>query len=82
MNGDVRAVTIEAYAACPFSIAQEYAVDYLRRAQAGEAEADIRVPIRFLPGFIQRRVAVTFGYREASGRRLLQHRFRLCLRAD
>jgi hypothetical protein len=61
MNGDVRAVTIEAYAACPFSIAQEYAVDYLRRAQAGEAEADIRVPIRFLPGFIQRRVAVTFG---------------------
>jgi hypothetical protein len=61
MNGDARAVTIEAYAACPFSIAQEYAVDYLRRAEAGEAEADVHVPVRFLPEFLRRRVAVTFG---------------------
>jgi hypothetical protein len=61
MTGAERTVTLEEYAACPFSIAQEYAVDYLRRAEAGEAEADIHVPIRFVPGFIRRRVAVTFG---------------------
>gem|GEM_PF-1694789 len=58
MNG---AVTAQAYAACPFSIAQEHAVEYLRRAEAGEAEAAIHVPIRLLPAFLQRRVAVTFG---------------------
>jgi hypothetical protein len=61
VNGDVRAVTVQAYAACPFSIAQEYAVEYLRRAEAGAPEADIHVPIRFLPAFLQRSVAVTFG---------------------
>jgi hypothetical protein len=60
MNGNVRAVTVQAYAACPFSIAQEYAVEYLHRAEAGEAEARVHVPIRLLP-FLQRRVAVTFG---------------------
>jgi hypothetical protein len=61
MNGDTRAVTMQEYAACPFSIAGEYAVAYLRRAEAGEAEAAIHVPIRFLPAMLERRVAVTFG---------------------
>lgn len=61
MNGDVRAVMAEEYAACPFSIAQEYAVHYLQRAEAGGNEAQIHVPIRFLPACIRRRTAVTFG---------------------
>jgi hypothetical protein len=63
MNDDVRAVTLERHAACPFSIAQEYAVDYLRRAEAGEEEAEIYLPMHFLPAFVRRRVAVTFGLR-------------------
>lgn len=58
---EVRVVTLHEYAACPFSIAQEYAVDYLRRAEAGKTEADIRVPLRLLPLFVRRRVEVSFG---------------------
>jgi hypothetical protein len=58
---DARAVTLQEHASCPFSIAHEYAVDYLRRAEAGEAEADIRVPIRLLPALVRRRVEVSFG---------------------
>jgi hypothetical protein len=52
MSDDVRArrkaarvVPAEAQAVCPVSIAEKYAVDYLRRAQAGQEEADIRVPM-------------------------------------
>jgi hypothetical protein len=56
-----RVVTLQEYAACPFSIAQEYAVDFLRRAEAGEAEANIRVPIRLLPALVRRRVKLSFG---------------------
>jgi hypothetical protein len=56
-----RVVTLQEYAACPFSIAQEYAVDYLRRAEEGEAEANIRVPIRLLPALVRRRVDLSFG---------------------
>jgi hypothetical protein len=47
-------------AACPFSIAQDYAVEFLREAEAGSAQADIHVPIPFLPPFVQHRVALTF----------------------
>jgi thiosulfate dehydrogenase [quinone] large subunit len=54
-------VTAEAVAACPFSVAQDYTVDYLRRAQAGEAEAEIHVPLRGWPALLARRVQVTFG---------------------
>jgi hypothetical protein len=61
MSDDVQAVSLREHAACPYSIAQEYAVEYLRRAEAGQDEAQIRVPIAFLPGFVRRRVAVTFG---------------------
>ena len=61
VTNDVRAVSLQEHAACPFSIAHEYAVEYLRRAEAGEDEAVIRVPIAFLPGLIRRRVAITFG---------------------
>jgi hypothetical protein len=60
-SAGVRAVTLEEYAACPFSIAGEYAIEYLRRAEAGEPEAEIHVPLRFLPQLLRRRVMVTFG---------------------
>lgn len=59
--GDVREVSLQAYAACPFSVAQEYAVDYLRRAEAGTDEAQVRVPVAFWPGLIRRRVTISFG---------------------
>lgn len=58
---DMRAVSVQAHAACPFSSAQEYAVEYLRRAEAGTNEAEIHVPVGFLPALLHRRVAVTFG---------------------
>jgi hypothetical protein len=61
VNTGERAVALQEYAACPYSIAQEYAIEYLRRAEAGSAEAEIRVPLRFLPAFLRRSVAVTFG---------------------
>jgi len=57
----VRSVTAEALAACPFSIAQEYASAYFRRAESGHQEAEIRVPILFLPALLRRRVGLTFG---------------------
>jgi hypothetical protein len=60
MSGTNRVVRSEALAACPFSIAQEYAVDYLRLAEAGKEEAEVRVPIRFLPRLVRRRVALAF----------------------
>jgi thiosulfate dehydrogenase [quinone] large subunit len=50
-------VHAEVLVACPFSVAQDYTVDYLRRAQAGEPEAEIHVPVALLA----RRVHVTFG---------------------
>ena len=57
----LRTVTAESLAACPFSIAQEYASDYFRRAEAGHEEAEIRLPILFLPEFLRRHVGLTFG---------------------
>ena len=58
-----RTVTAEAHAACPFSIAQEYASDYLRRAETGHREGAIRVPLRLVPWLLSRRVGLTFGIR-------------------
>jgi hypothetical protein len=58
---DARTVTAEMTASCPFSIAQEYASDYFRSAESGHEEAEIRVPIRFLPTVIRRRVQLRFG---------------------
>lgn len=51
-------MTAQAHAACPFSIAETYAVQYLGHAEAG---AEIRVPLAFLPIVVARRVALTFG---------------------
>jgi hypothetical protein len=56
-----RTVSAEVLATCPFSIAQEYATHYFQRAEAGHDEAEIRVPIRFLPMVLRRRVELRFG---------------------
>jgi hypothetical protein len=61
MSYPARKVSAEVLAVCPFSIAQNYASDYFRSAASGHEEAEIRVPIRFLPTVIQRRVALRFG---------------------
>ena len=42
-------VSVESEARCPFSIAEEYATEYLRRAEAGGPEATIRVPLAQAP---------------------------------
>jgi hypothetical protein len=59
----VRTVTAEVVAECPFSIAQDYATDYFRLAVSGQEEAEIRVPLPFLPTFLHRRVGLRFGIR-------------------
>lgn len=61
MSDGVRDVALQAYAACPFSVAQDYAIDYLRRAEAGTDDAEIRVPVAFWAGLIRRRVTISFG---------------------
>jgi len=61
VSNDVRTVALQEYAECPFSIAQDYAVEYLRRAEAGQPEAEIRVPLAFLPRVIRKSVEITFG---------------------
>lgn len=48
-------------AACPFSVAQDYTLDYLRSPQPGNAEATVRVPIRYFPTALSRHVALTYG---------------------
>src|SRR5471030_107103 len=56
-----RKVSAEVLAACPFSIAQEYATNYFQNAESGHDDAEIRVPICFLPNVIRRRVELRFG---------------------
>jgi hypothetical protein len=55
-----RSVVGEALSDCPFSITEDYAIDYLQRARAGADESDIRVPIRHVPTVLQRSVALKF----------------------
>jgi len=55
-----RSVIGEALADCPFSITEDYAIDYLHRARAGADESEIRVPIRHVPTVLQRSVALKF----------------------
>lgn len=61
MHPRVKTIVAEAIADCPFSVAQEYAIDFLHEAEAGKVESLIRVPIRYLPWLIQHRVRMTFG---------------------
>jgi hypothetical protein len=51
--------SVSAVANCPFSIAQEYATEYLRAAEAGCPQAAIR--LRWPVPALQHRVAMTFG---------------------
>lgn len=53
-------VCVERICECPFSIAEEYAVEYLKQAEAGGSQAVIRAPIA--PGApIGRKVKLSFG---------------------
>jgi hypothetical protein len=64
-------VAVEALAACPFSMAEAYAVEYLRAAEANGVQATINVSGRF-PAVLHHRVGLTFAvYADAleSGRR-------------
>jgi hypothetical protein len=54
-----RLVVAEVYAECPFSIAQDYAADFFKRAEMGEE--DVRVPFAFLGVALHHRVGLTFG---------------------
>lgn len=54
-------ITVTALANCPFSIAAEYAQEYLQKAEAGGAESLVRVPwFSFLPA-LTHRVRMSFG---------------------
>jgi hypothetical protein len=53
-------IAVEAVAACPFSMAEAYAADYLHAAELRGPEAEVGV--RWLPGLgIGRRVMLAFG---------------------
>lgn len=57
-------VLIERYVDCPFSVAGDYAADYLRRAEAGGPESVVRASIFGSASIMPRRkVALTFGLR-------------------
>jgi hypothetical protein len=53
----------EELAGCPFSIAEEYAAEYLRRAERGGTEAVLHVPLGGFPG-LGKTVSFGFGIRE------------------
>jgi hypothetical protein len=54
-------ITVSTLAECPFSIAAEYAQEYLRNAEAGGLESLVRVPwFRWFPAFTHR-VRMSFG---------------------
>jgi hypothetical protein len=56
-------VHAEELAGCPFSIAEEYAAEYLRRAERGGTEAVLHVPLGGFPG-LGKTVSFGFGIRE------------------
>jgi hypothetical protein len=79
MPDQAKSIVAEATAICPFSIAQEYAIDFLREGEAGRVPSLIRVPVRYLPSFIKHRVRMTFGLhpdRSEAGRRQEEIRLR------
>lgn len=57
-NAPKTSVCVETICDCPFSIAQDYAVEYLRRAEAGGPEA-VMTAAPFIP--IGRKVKLSFG---------------------
>jgi predicted oxidoreductase len=58
-----RTVRADAYADCPFSIAQEYAVDFLALAERNGKPAEVRVPLRIFGFSLHHRVGLTFRVR-------------------
>jgi hypothetical protein len=54
-------ISVSALADCSFSMAEEYATEYLRRAEAGGPEATVRVPWPLPFSLLGRRVALSFG---------------------
>ena len=54
-------IAVESDAHCPFSIADEYATEYLRQAEAGGPESTIRVPWQLPLPAPRHRVAISFG---------------------
>jgi hypothetical protein len=63
-HGPRTEISVSALAECSFSIAEEYATEYLRRAEAGGAEGTIRVPWPLPFAFLAHRVAFSFGIHE------------------
>ena len=55
-----RTLSAEVRAECPFSIAQEYATDYLKLAGYDGNEGQIYIPLRVLGISLHRRVRLTF----------------------
>jgi hypothetical protein len=77
-HGPRTEISVSALAQCSFSIADEYATEFLRRAEAGGPEATIRVPWPRPFGFLRHRVALSFGIHEdvlEGGRRHDELRF-------
>lgn len=73
-------ISVSALAQCSFSIAEEYATEYLRRAEAGGPEGTIRVPWPWpWPfGLLRHHVTLSFGIHEdvlEGGRRHDELRF-------
>jgi len=62
-------------ASCSFSVANEYLSDYLREAEHGGSEAEIRIPLRALAWLpvSRRRVSMRFGFRADSTERGRSH---------
>jgi hypothetical protein len=60
-------LSVSTLAECPFSIAAEYAQEYLQKAEAGEAESLVRVPLfPAWPAFAHR-VRMSFGLHADTG---------------
>jgi hypothetical protein len=72
-------IAVDALADCSFSIAEEYATEYLRAAEAGGPEAAVRVPWGLPIPPLRWRVRFTFGLHEdvfEGGRQHDEVRFR------
>ena len=54
-------ISVSTLADCPFSVAAEYAQEYLRNAEAGGAESAVRVPWFPLLPALAHRVRIRFG---------------------
>ena len=78
VQGPRTEISVSALSQCSFSIAEEYATEYLLRAEAGGPEATIRVPWPRPFWFLRHHVALSFGIHEdilESGRRHDEVRF-------